>query len=323
MQIRNTLPEYGNPFYNTTDVGGYSLCILGQPVCDGRNVLANCVGYACGRFNEIIGSMKYPRLYCDAQNFIEQARNLYPDLQITDYPTLGGIMVFSKIGEDYGHVMIVEQLIDGNTIYTSESAWHGKPFFNAHRYKSSNWSMSGYQYLGNIVNPAIGDVHWVDPTPTPTPTGDKLYKVVGGNLLLLNEGKASIGEYPTGTIVKYIRDGYNLQYQGRTYHYYYVEVTTDGKQGYMASEYLEPYNEPQPQPTPSKNEYEVIGGNLLLLDKNYASIGSYPTGTRVEYLEDGYNLKDQDGIRTYHYYKVRVETDGNVGYMASEYLKKI
>lgn len=170
--------------------------------------------------------------------------------------------------------------------------------------------------------PYLNKAIWEN-SPQPTPTGDKLYKVINGPLLLLNEGKASIGEYPTGTIVKYIRDGYNLQYQGRTYHYYYVEVTTDGKQGYMASEYLEPYNEPTPQPTPSKKEYEVIGGNLLLLDKNYASIGNYPTGTRVEYLEDGYTLKDQDGTRTYHYYKVRVETDGNVGYMASEYLRAV
>lgn len=99
----------------------------------------------------------------------------------------------------------------------------------------------------------------IDPTPylsmpiwskSPEPTTDKYYQVVGGSLLLLNDSYASIGSYPTGTIVKYIRDGYNLNYQGRTYHYYYVEVTTDGKQGYMAQDYLQPYNQPTPQPTP-------------------------------------------------------------------------
>ena len=166
--------------------------------------------------------------------------------------------------------------------------------------------------------PYLSKAIWEN-SPQPTPTGDKLYKVVGGSLLLLNDSYASIGEYPTGTIVKYIRDGYNLQYQGRTYHYYYVEVTTDGKQGYMACDYLEAVNDPTPQPT--KNEYEVVGGNLLLLNENYASIGCYPTGTRVEYLADGYNLKDGD--KTYHYYKVKVESDGNVGYMASEYLRAV
>ena len=217
MNARTTLPEYGNPFYNTKSVGGYSYCIVGEPTCDGRNVLANCVGYACGRFNEIIGSMKYPYLNCNAQNFIYRAREEYPDLQITDYPTLGGIMVFKKIGENYGHVFIVEKLVDSNTIYTSESAWHGKAFFNAHRYKSSNWSMSGYEYLGNIVNPAIGDVHWVDPTPEPTPVNDLK---VGDKVEIIDTGKATIyGEDPTAygigwhcTIGK-IYEGYPYPYR--------------------------------------------------------------------------------------------------------------
>lgn len=309
---RYSKPENGNPFYNTTDVGGYSKCIEGQPTDPGCNVLANCVGYACGRFNEIVGSMKYPQFKVNAYSFIWVAQTYYPELPITNYPTLGGIMVFKKRGKNYGHVLIVEDIVDDNTIITSESAWQGSAFFNARRYKSNGY-LTGYDFLGCIGNPAV------TPTPTPTPTGDKLYKVVGGSLLLLNDSYASIGEYPTGTIVKYIRDGYNLNYQGKTYHYYYVEVTTDGKQGYMASEYLEPYNEPQPQPT--KKEYEVVGGNLLLLNENYASIGCYPTGTKVEYLADGYNLRDGD--KTYHYYYVKVESDGNVGYMASEYLRAV
>ena len=151
MQIRNSLPEYGNPFYNTTGAGGYSYCIVGSPVCDGRNVLANCVGYACGRFNEIIGSMKYPYFNCNAENFIYRARTYYPELKITDYPTVGGIMVFHKKGADYGHVFIVENIIDENTIYTSESAYQGNAFFNATRYKGSNWSMGdSYEFLGCI-----------------------------------------------------------------------------------------------------------------------------------------------------------------------------
>lgn len=252
MKIRNTLPEYGNPFYNTTGAGGYSYCIVGSPVCDGRNVLANCVGYACGRFNEIIGSMKYPYFNCNAENFIYRARTYYPELKITDYPTVGGIMVFHKKGADYGHVFIVENIIDDNTIYTSESAYQGSAFFNATRYKGSNWSMGdSYEFLGCINNPSV------NPEPTPTPSGEGYYKVVNGPLLLLNDGYASIGCYPDGTVVQYIRDGYTLRDGSNVYHYYYVRVTTDGKEGYMAREYLTPCDnpnpQPQPEPTPSKD----------------------------------------------------------------------
>lgn len=66
MEMRTSKPSAGNKFYNTTSRGGYSQCIQGSPTDAGCNVLANCVGYACGRFNEIIGSMKYPYLNCNA-----------------------------------------------------------------------------------------------------------------------------------------------------------------------------------------------------------------------------------------------------------------
>ena len=48
-------PEAGNPYYNTKSNGGYSDAIVGRPTDIGCNVLANCVGYAYGRFNEIGG----------------------------------------------------------------------------------------------------------------------------------------------------------------------------------------------------------------------------------------------------------------------------
>ena len=58
---RMTKPESGNPYYNTLAAGGYSGCIKGSPTDKGCNVLANCVGYAAGRFNEIIGKPEIPR----------------------------------------------------------------------------------------------------------------------------------------------------------------------------------------------------------------------------------------------------------------------
>ena len=160
MKIRTTKPESGNKFYNTVSNGGYSRCIVGYPTDKGCNVLANCVGYACGRFNEIIGSMKYPYLNCNAENFIERA--IQYGLEISDKPTLGGIMVWQKgntlSGNDgAGHVAVVEKIIDNNTIYTSESGYGSSAFWNSIRTNSNGrWGMaSSYKFRGCIINPSI------------------------------------------------------------------------------------------------------------------------------------------------------------------------
>lgn len=169
--MRTTKPS-GNKFYITKSRGGYSTCIQGYPVDSKANVLANCVGYACGRFNEIIGSMKYPSLNCNAENFIERARSL--GLSISSTPTLGGIMVWQKgntlSGNDgAGHVAIVERINNSNSIYTSESAYNGAYFFNATKTNSNGrWGMTrGYKFRGCIINPAVKN------TPAPSyKTGD-------------------------------------------------------------------------------------------------------------------------------------------------------
>lgn len=164
MNIRTTKPGAGNKFYITKSKGGYSSCIQGSPTDSQCNVLANCVGYACGRFNEIIGSMKYPSLNCNAENFIERARNTY-GLEISPVPTLGGIMVWQKgatlSGNDgAGHIAVVEKIIDSNTIYTSESGYGSSAFWNSTRRNSNGrWGLgSGYTFRGCIVNPAIGKI---------------------------------------------------------------------------------------------------------------------------------------------------------------------
>lgn len=175
--MRTSKPGAGNKFYITRGRGGYSTCIQGYPTDSQCDVLANCVGYACGRFNEIIGSMKYPSLNCNAENFIERAKNTY-GLQVVPYPTLGGIMVWAKgslsSGDGAGHVAIVERIDSKNQIYTSESGYGSSAFWNSvRRNDNGRWGLgSGYTFRGCIINPAIGDVHYVDPTPAPTPTKD-------------------------------------------------------------------------------------------------------------------------------------------------------
>lgn len=155
MNVRVNKPEAGNKFYNTVSNGGWSWCIVGNPTDSGCNVLSNCVGYACGRFNEIIGSMKYPQLNCNAENFIERAKGL--GLKITQDPTVGGIMVWEGAGSLAGHVAVVERVIDKYTVYTSESGWGSPAFWNATRSNNNGrWGASAnYKYIGCIVNPAV------------------------------------------------------------------------------------------------------------------------------------------------------------------------
>lgn len=171
FQIRTSKPQSGNKFYNTVNNGGYSQCIVGYPTDSDCNVLANCVGYACGRFNEIIGSMQYPYLNCNAENFIERASNY--GLEIGQKPKAGAIMVWKKgtlNGNDgAGHVAIVEKVIDENTVYTSESGYGGSAFWNSTR-KNTNgrWGIgSGYEFRGFIYNPSVKEE-----SPQPTPKKD-------------------------------------------------------------------------------------------------------------------------------------------------------
>ena len=184
FQIRSSKPSAGNKFYITKSRGGYSSCIEGYPTDKDCNVLANCVGYACGRFNEIIGSMKYPYLNCNAENFIERAIKKY-GLEIGQKPKAGAIMVWQKgstlSGNDgAGHVAIVEKVIDANTVYTSESSYGGSAFWNSTR-KNTNgrWGIgSGYTFRGFIYNPSVKE----EVTPTPS-SSDYEYIVKRGDTL--------------------------------------------------------------------------------------------------------------------------------------------
>lgn len=262
MNIRTTKPS-NNKFYQTKSKGGYSTCIKGSPTDASCDVLANCVGYACGRFNEIIGSMKYPSLNCNAENFIERAKNTY-GLTVVPYPTLGGIMVWAKgtlaSSDGAGHVAIVERIDSANQIYTSESGYGGSAFWNSIR-KNDNgrWGLgSGYSFRGCIVNPAIGDVHWVNPTPSPKKSIDEVAKdVIAGKY----------GNYPERK-TKLEAEGYNYnEVQGK------VNEILNG-------------NQPKPTPTPTD---EIKVGDRVVPTK----LVDYK-GTRLIQYDEYYEVSQID-----------------------------
>jgi len=157
---RTTKPEAGNKYYIRKTSGGWSPAIKGSPTDKDCDVLANCVGYAVGRFNEIggYGCCKYLKAV-NAENFIQ-----YKDaeLEVGQTPKLGAVAVWKKgatlSGSDgAGHVAIVEKIISDTEIVTSESGWGAsKPFWTQTRKKGSgNWGAgAGYTFLGFIYNPA-------------------------------------------------------------------------------------------------------------------------------------------------------------------------
>lgn len=190
MFIRKTRPTAGNKYFIRKANGGYSTCIQGSPTDSQCNVLSNCVGYACGAFNEEcgLGYEKY-NLNCNAENFIERA--ISKGLSVYKTPAVGDIICWQKgatlSGNDgAGHVAIVIEVIDSNTIRTAESGWgSSNPWYIVKRSNNNGkWGVgSGYSLRGFIRNPNYSP----EPTPTPTPTPvegwPKSHKVVKGDTL--------------------------------------------------------------------------------------------------------------------------------------------
>lgn len=168
--IRTTRPTSGNKYYIRKANGGYSTCIQGKPTDSQCNVLSNCVGYACGGYNEELnlGYEKY-HLNCNAENFIERA--IASGLSVYKTPHVGDIIVWEGVGSLAGHVGIVVEVINSNCIKIAQSGYgNSKPFWVATHYNNNGrWGLSSnYKIRGFIENANYKRSN--DPTPAPTPT---------------------------------------------------------------------------------------------------------------------------------------------------------
>lgn len=168
MEMRTTKPGKGNKYYIRKAQGGYSNAIYGKPTDSECNVLANCVGYAYGRFNEI-GGYGYCKYLApvNAENFMDYKGSCKTGMT----PKVGACMVWEGKGDLAGHVAIVEKVYDNNHVYTSESGYGSSAFWNQHRYNNNGrWGCgSNYSFKGFIYNPAVKE----EPTPTPAPKPSK------------------------------------------------------------------------------------------------------------------------------------------------------
>lgn len=200
FSMRTSCPGQGNKNFITTSTGGWNTCINGNPRHPYATALANCVGYASGRFNEIINEARgttgctYKTLNCNAENFIERA--IAAGLKVGSTPRIGAIGCAQKgatlSGSDgAGHVWIVEDYdpANPNYHYSSESGYGSSYFWNGKRYNTNGkWGLgSGYKFRGFIYLPddvqAIVDAAVRPTPPAPTPSSYK-YKV--GDKVIIN-----------------------------------------------------------------------------------------------------------------------------------------
>lgn len=155
-------------YYIRTVTGGLNGAVAGKPTIAGANVLCNCVGYANGRFNQIINDPNlmgintkfHYQLVCNAENFIESAKK--QGLKISSTPVQGGIMVWQKDntlggGDGAGHVAVVEAVYDDGSILTSESGYNAWAFKTIRRDNSNGrWGQNElYKFRGCIINPTV------------------------------------------------------------------------------------------------------------------------------------------------------------------------
>lgn len=320
--MRTTRPA-NNKNFITRGSGGWNTCIKGNPRYQYADALANCVGYASGRFNEIINIARettgctYTTLNCNAVGFKERAEAA--GLKTGSTPRRGAIMCWGKEG-GAGHVAIVERVNNSNSVYTSESGWGSSAiFWNSTRSNNNGrWGIgAGYYfrcfiYLPDDVQKAI-DAEEPTPTPQPTPSdkfniGDKV--VVNGPLYV-----SSTASSPAGHVSNKVTN-ITRKNPGSAHPY-----NTTGDLGWMDESSIKKYEEPTPTPTPTpapSTELNVGDAVEIIGTGNGSAYGGSNTAYGIGWKRQ--ILKIWNG-KPYPY-QVGNNT-GTTGFYKKEALKKI
>lgn len=320
--MRITRPA-NNKNFITRGSGGWNTCIKGNPRYQYADALANCVGYASGRFNEIINIARettgctYTTLNCNAVGFKERAEAA--GLKTGSTPRRGAIMCWGKEGAA-GHVAIVERVNNSNSVYTSESGWGSSAiFWNSTRSNNNGrWGIgAGYYfrcfiYLPDDVQKAI-DAEEPTPAPQPTPSdkfniGDKV--VVNGPLYV-----SSTASSPAGHVSNKVTN-ITRKNPGSAHPY-----NTTGDLGWMDESSIKKYEEPTPAPTPTpapSTELNVGDAVEIIGTGNGSAYGGSNTAYGIGWKRQ--ILKIWNG-KPYPY-QVGNNT-GTTGFYKKEALKKI
>ena len=266
---RTTKPDNKNKNYICTKEDGWNTCVHGNPMDKYLTALANCVGGASGRANEVVNEIlgttgcKYTRLNCNAENFIKRAKEYGWEISMT--PRAGSIMCWEGLGDLAGHVAFVEAVLDAtNRVQTSESSWGGSAYFTMIRTNDNGrWGMgskykfSGFLYLPEVVVESI----------TPTVERD-IYR---DQLIANKDLNVRLGIETTSESIGLIHKGDAFNYyeekDGKSSKWYAInEDKTQWVAGvnYNGTEYCQicpkqemPEPTPEPEPTPVEETFKV------------------------------------------------------------------
>lgn len=147
---RTSSPSTTNKYWIKTTKGGLNECIL----ISGNSCLPNCVGYAWGRWYELLGSK--PKL---SRGNAENWYGYNDGYKRGSVPKLGAVICWRKgkagnESDGAGHVAIVEKINSDGSILLSESAYGGSRFKTRTVKKSNNYYLgSKYTFQGFIYLP--------------------------------------------------------------------------------------------------------------------------------------------------------------------------
>lgn len=132
----------------------------------GGEITGNCVGYAHGRFCEILGEFHKDLPTCDAGKWLDTIKNSRSSLQWGTTPRLGAVAVWKREGKA-GHVAVVEYLNSDGSIMLSESGYSsgwGNRFWNSGPQYGPRWhTNTNYEFQGFIYNPGTEHITQIAP----------------------------------------------------------------------------------------------------------------------------------------------------------------
>lgn len=291
-------PGNGEAWYTTKIAGGISPCIPGKPQAWMGSVLANCVGYAWGRFAFLeenpdckVGCAKGNSYPGDAWTWY--SNSLAQSYEVGLVPKLGAVAVWKRTGSK-GHVAIVEHVNDDNSWESSESGYNTSPAWFTRTYSSKS-ARSGYVFLG-FVYPKFDFVERIEPTPEPKfKVGDEV--IVNGSLY-----RTANASKPAGSVKN--KKTKITRYADGTMHPY----NTTGDLGWMNEEDIEPVNpEPQPEPETFKvgDKVKITGTGNSRPDGTGSTCGGVGWKRYILSIKAGMKYPYQIGVngRTTGYYQ--------------------
>ncbi len=141
---RLTAPSYSDKNWIHYSADGYNYCIK----IDGNSCLPNCVGYAWGRWRELLGA--YHKL--SRNNAEVWYTNTSDGYERGQEPKVGAIACWEGLGNLAGHVAPVEQVNSDGSFITSNSGYKSTRFWTQ-KIKKPYSIGSNYKFQGFIYPP--------------------------------------------------------------------------------------------------------------------------------------------------------------------------